>query len=475
MKKNLLRILCLVLCLSTVLAFCSCTGQGEINSPTPIATPEETPIPTPTPFVPQSAEELQNKIDSVMDSAVSYTVNATSQFKFYQNGLEFVTKSEGVIIYSSANGSNYRYSNIKSNVTCASIDFVQDAEQTEAFYDGKMYVSNVYGETNQKFCSPMTYEEYVVAQSTAEITEEEYLDCTKKEFAQNDDGTWKVVYSGYTGKAIASLFKKLDVSEEELGDQVIDMEFTFEANADFYVTKLTVKAVFEADSKAEFITEEKYSNINSTEANVQDINTSEYVEVSDVRVLKDFSDGIENLENSKNAKITYENHQIVRVGTQTSTFKETDTIKFGVENGAYYYDIDSNGPNGDLTIKYKNGSYQVSGSSEKYLQTDSEAKELISGFINAYTYNPLTVSEIKKTGDNTFELKIGKPADVGVQSVFEQLGSKATTVEQTINVTLEGKNVKKVESVLRATGLSQGGQITLTLNLKLTINEAVYE
>ncbi len=475
--KKLFVVMCLVVCLvvSGVFTGCETANQGGENTPTATATPEPTPIPTPTPYVPKTIEELWNKIDETMGAAESYRLKGSVSMKYFYEGLEFVAKSEGEDVYSSKGENKYSFSKGKTNVACKEADYTQDSEHIQAYYDGKMYLSNTSNGVGQKFFSKMSYDEYVVAVDSSSVEASVYLDCTNKEFSQNDNGTWQIKLSGYTSKSIAIFLEELNISEKELGSKVLDIELNILVDGDFYEKKSEMRAVFENSEKAQLEVFGEYFDINATEPNTADIKTSEYVEVADVRVLKNFTDAIENLEEAKKAKFTYEITQKLELRSGTSSYSEKDVTTFGVENGKYYYDIDITSSNGNGAIKYRNGIYEVVGTSNKYQQTEDEAKEFIADLINGVNYNSVLVSEIKKTGDNTFELKIGAPVETGVKNVFDQIQCEITKIEQTIKVTFEGENIKKIESALVAEGDGlKYGSATLKLETKLTVNEATY-
>lgn len=475
--KKLFVVMCLVVCLvvSGVFTGCETANQGGENTPTAVATPEPTPVPTPTPYVPKTIEELWNKIDETMGAAESYRLKSSMLMKYFYEEQELVSETEVEDIFSSKDGNKYSFSKGKVHIVYKEADYTQDSEQIRAYYDGKMYYGSIFNGLKQRFCSKMSYDEYVVARDNSPLDDSVYLDCTKKEFAQNDDGTWQIKLSGYTGKAIAAFLEDSGTSEKELGSKVLDIELNILVDGDFYEKKSEMRAVFENSEKAQLEVFGEYFDINATEPNTADLKTSEYVEVADVRVLDNVSEAIKNLEKAKKAKFTYEVTQKLELKSGTSSYNEKDVTTFGVENGKYYYDIDITSSNGNGTIKYRNGIYEVVGTSNKYQQSEDEAKDFIASLIDGPNYNSLLVSEIKKTGENTFELKIGQPVETGVKNVFDQIQCEITKIEQTIKVTFEGENIKKIESALVAKGDGlKYGSATLKLETKLTVNEATY-
>lgn len=464
MKKLLLNAICLVLCLLMMLSFASCDSESQ-------PTPAPTPTPTEKPFEPATVQELWNKINETMEALESYESKGDMQMTVYNVGMKIDTVSTVTSVFYIKEGNEFSYIDSEVKMTCKEASLDETYKNVVAFYNGKMYIQNKTGDFDQKFCSTMTYTDFLVAQSDRFISDIDMLGCTDASFSKNDDGTWSLDFSGYTKKVINAFLKESEITEKDLGGDIVDMEINVLADSAFLATKVTIKLVFDNDENStttpalSMVTE--YSKHDAVEPDYTVIKTEEYVEVADVRILDKVEDGIENIENAKNADFELEVKETTEAFGNKNTYTEKDTISFGEENGGYYYNITAKTDQATITISYKNGvqTYKQGGQSQSAEMTDDTARSTIKTLINHAGFNKLAVSAIEKTGENVYKFTIGQPEATAYKQYFANNGVTFTSATQTIIVTMDGDNVKKVESKLVVKGSYKSGSTTEVITM----------
>ena len=143
------------------------------------------------------------------------------------------------------------------------------------------------------------------------------------------------------------------------------------------------------------------------------MNPEDYTEFLDCRLLTEFEDMIEALEEKKDGSFTLNLEQKMsgfKLGS-SQTYTEKDTVAYGEKNGSYFYDITANASGEIVEISYADGKQTIviSGTEQSVDQTEDEAKAYINGLINNAKYSANAVGTITKKADGVYEIQCDNP------------------------------------------------------------------
>lgn len=465
--KRIYSVFCFVLCAVMLFSFTSCKknstagGSGEEK-----------------PFEPSDAIALWNKIDETMCNIKSNETDMTMKMVQYLYGMKYDLSGTNHVIEVESDGDFYSYTQQSMTVTCEEAEYSETSESVTAYYNGKMYISNKSEGVDQKFCSAMTAEEFIEADSDDSIKDIDFTDCAKSEFSKNEDGTWNLKFSAYTKKQINVMLDGMEMEEGEMGADILDMEVTVLADTEFRAKQMSIKLVFEIEEDStvipEFAVTNNYSKFNEAQPNPDAIKTEEYTEVDDVRVLDNVEDSIKDIQNASSGKFKYDLKQSTRVYGQTSTYTEKNTITYGKENGGYYYDVSANISGTKYTINYKGGKQTITQGSEKNStsQSEEDAKAFIDGLIDCASYHAELVSKIEKTDEGVYKFTIDNP---DISEIKQNLAASEIAVKsgsQEMIVTLSDGSVTRIENKLKinATYKKSGANASVTITVTSTVD-----
>ncbi|MBE7092970.1 MAG: hypothetical protein E7365_07335 [Clostridiales bacterium] len=462
MKKAAIKIVCLMMCLLLVISFSACDKINDFIAPTP--------TPTEKPYEPKDAQELWQKIDGIMNDLESYESKENANMIIFNTGYKMEATAEGKGIYYLKKGEEFFYNSAYTKMVCKEASIDEAYENLVAYNNGKMFLRNIEGKFERSFCSEMTYEEFLVAQSDQFLNELDVLACTDAKYTKNEDKSWTLDFSGYTKKAINGFLKDMEFTEKELGSDITDMKIHVIANELFYVTKMEIELVFDEDATAKPVIKvtSEYSKHNAVEPDRSIINEGSFAKVDDVRIIKTVKNAVKALKDARSGSFILDVKETVG---NTHTYTETDTVTYGEQNGGYYYDINAKLSQGTITIKYKNGTQTIkSGSeSESGAMTDEMAKKFIESLVDQVGFNELYISAIEKQGENSFKFLISNPDNNQYDEFFKQNGIKKIGSDQTVIVTLENGEVKKIESKITVNGTINYQDVKIVLQTALTI------
>ena len=234
------------------------------------------------------------------------------------------------------------------------------------------------------------------------------------------------------------------------------MEITIHVNSDFTVKDMEIKIIFENESTgSSFFMKAQYSKYNeATVVTDEPLNTSDYKEVADCRLLTEIEDMLEDIEELENGSFALDLEQTLKTQSPSyqSTSSERDVVTFGKKDGKYFYSITATYDNGKIEISYENGKQTVtmSGVTETVAQTEKEAKAFISGLINTAQYESMRVSDITVSEDGSYTLVCRQPNENLYQPVFSSFGALKPTATQTIIITVKDGKITKIENTLSA-------------------------
>lgn len=465
--KNLLKVLCLVLCFVMLMALAACTGgSSNDGNKTDETKSEETKLEETKAEEPKeedkkpepaTAMELWNLVDKKMEEVGSYEGDGTMEMVIYTGGYKLETNANVVIVQigKEEDDNYYFYEFTKAEMSCAELSMKSVMNTIKAYNEGYVYTSEITDGEGNSFCSKMTgveFSEYFGGSITDDF---DFGDCTKAEFTKNDDGTWTLSFSGYTKKAVGIFLDDMDMDDGEMGADVLDMKIIMTANADFYATELVLEFVFdveETDTAIPVLKQViKYKNFDAATKITDGIKKDEYVEVPDVRVLSKVEDALDELAAMAEGSFTLDVKQELKDRFDTVTYIEKDTISFGKINGGYYYIADcvANGEN--MSVTYRNGVQTITygGETQNFSQSEEDARAYVEGVMNSADYLSSGVSNIEKVSDGVYKLTVGAPSTTAYEEYLAAYGITFKSATQEIIVTFEGDELKSMESEVK--------------------------
>lgn len=438
MKKGICSVLSLLLC---VLMLAACQNSNPDTTPTE------------KPFEPENALQLWEKINTTMDALESYETDNTAKVVYYYMGYEFELELIGKTVMTT----DAHYEETETVISCAEIEMDQTMKMMQAYHDGTMYMANSVDTYDQKFCSGMTFAEYK-EEKTGDLTEDiSIIDCTEAAFSKSEDGLWKLECSGYTKKTINKVLGSMELPDDQLGASIEDMRVALVADKDFHAQKIELSLVFteaEGEPLPEFSIVAQYSRFNTAVFDSALLKTEEFTQVDDVRILEKVEDALEERQAATSGKFTLELNSTSELMGHAESSSEKDSVSYGKENGAYYYDITAELNGQQFTMQYRNGLQTVTsgGESQTAAQAETDAKAFIDGLIDSAKYNPMAVTAIEKKDEGVYLFHVAQQDVSAYEHLFVGLDVEITAAAQQITVTLDNGHLAKIESKISLDG-----------------------
>ncbi len=465
-KQN--RIILLLLSVLIVFSLASCARDKAKETET-----------AEKPFEPTDAVSLWNKVDETMTALDSYKESSEVKMTYYFMGNKFDVSGTGISVHCEKEGSFYSYRDGKTEIVCEQQSVNEVSEYMKAYVDGKMYIFNKLGDYEQKFCSEITAEEFKESENEDLAENVDFTDCIKADFSKKEDGSWQIEFTGYTKKTVNALVENTGMTDENFGEDILDMNVLVTADASFRATKLEIEFIFDVKDDTtvapEFSAIASYSDFNTVKENSNEINFESFKQVEDAHILEDVADGIEKIKNASKGKFSFESDLTYKILGQTQTVTEKDTVSYGVENGSYYYDIEVDSEGEKYSLTYRGGVQTITAlgsESESVSQSQEEAKMTIDSLIDPITYNSITVTEIEKIEEGSYLLKISKPEDSSYREAFESMDMEYVSATEEIVVNLVDGEISSITTKAIAGGKYSGGGVseaaTLIIETKVT-------
>ena len=456
MKKRLVWV-CLLLVCVTVLASC------DLFRPAP-----------------KSAEELWERIDEQMEQYDAYAMSMEMDMSMEVEGYAIKLVSSGSIIEDKAED-YYYYSETNMSMICDELDMNQKMQQISAYWDGKAFEISDSDGVARKLYSEMTaeqYEEYSQDDEDDEDDEDfDFSDCTDASFAQNEDKSWTLTYSGYTKKAMDRINEQFGMQEADMfGAEFLDMEVVISADKDFLITDISI--VFEFDAQEGSKTAPvlnirmKLTEVGNVTRQTDKLDVSKCTQVDDLGVLKQIDDQFEEIANKEQGKIHYEINQTFKVMGQTESGSEIYDVEYGTKDGKLHYELSTDVEGYTTKISYENGKQTVSVSGESYTEdySEEEAKTFIKDLINdsAMGYSADNVSNIKSLGNGVWEITQTVSSEY-FEELMTTMGADYKSATQTIKVTIKDGVLTNMTNQIAIKGSYSESFSTFEISFDITI------
>ena len=464
MKKFLSALLLTLMLLSMMLTSCS-LSENNGNSGNNDDLSELT------------AEALIAKASEAMDGLSSFEANGTAEIITYVLGNKITVNGTMKTIVSGIDENDlYYYSQIQTNTSA--MGNKTKVSQTEGFNEGKYFLSVVADNDVKKIYSENTAEEFMTYYERTQSDLKFLEGYSESNFVKNSNGTYTVTLSKYDQSMINSLNVEYGFPLENGGGRVTDCTVTITILEDFLIKEIVTDYTF---SNTEFSGIEviSYTNYNAAQKDLNKINPKYYTEVSDALSVALFSHLVEEKGKSVQDSFSFSYEQSTLISTsypQSSLYKEESNVSYGVENGNYYFDIDSVINDSDHKITYKDGIYKVDGKVDNTTtHSDLTSREFVNGLIDPFDFEPLAVMDITVTADGSetvcdivLDCSEGTTLSERFKSMYQNAGASYNYSKVSLRVTMKDYELVSMEYTVNIYG--EINRYRMSLSLKTVTN-----
>lgn len=472
--KKALSILLALLMIVSVLASCS-VEQNEEKEKTPqeilLGITDEK----------ERAKKLSEYSDANHEKYTSYKMEMTMSMETtiqasYQSNVTVIADGSVEQVWSGIGTDDFCYYSCDTSSTkLASSTAVSNSKKIQYFKDGVYYltVEDASLSNPQKLCTEMKAEDFI-EYINGSTTSFDFYDCTTVSCTQNQDLSWSVKYEGYTKKAINDMIEELDLDMSLFNADILDVKFAIEVDKDLNESSMSIEFVFEQKAKQpKFVLNAIMSGINSTEP--KSSLTKDFTEVDDIVILETLEEKIEDIENDDYGLVKLEISQIVKTGSKVQTVSETDTIRYGLEDDAYFYNIEAKTGDDEYLIKYENGYQSVSVGgveSTKVAKTESDARAFVNGLIRTSNYDARLITSVTKNEDGSYVITTSNPDIKAFKTLISSISLSVHSKEQTYIIKFKDDgSIASIESTLVLKGIltSNGQEGLISSKSELTV------
>lgn len=357
----------------------------------------------------ETAEQALAKISEKMDSLKSYRAEGTLDITGPISSLGMhlhISANDLSIVQMSNNKASYYYENQDMTVTVGAEEMT--AKNTMAFNDEKLFFVGEMDNKEKRFYSTCTANEFNSfcegVTSLGRPLTEGYSDSA---LAMTPSGGYTVTLKNYDQETINRLNASYGLPFEEDGGKISDITITLNVDSEFLLTESTVDYSF-SDRSFSGSRTVIYSQYGSAEKITDGLSTQNYTEIGDVRAVILYSSLISQKQEKVSDSFDFSYTQkFSTYGTSTKK-TENDKVRFGTENGSYYFVVNSDVDGRKSTVTYRDGEYRKDGALESSNYSDYEAKKFIDGLIEPFPISFLDVGTV-----------ISSPTEKGMLYTFE--------------------------------------------------------
>lgn len=415
---------------------------------------------------------MQNVVDA-MNRISSFEANVDTNLLLYVAATKITAKITSKIV-AKASGDNdvYYYEQHDTTVTGTGVE--QATSSIEAFNDGKYFLSFTFNGRKKRLYSENTAEEFMNYYLSSSEKNSVYEGYGKASHIETDTGGYIITLTEYDSEVVDSINEELGLPMENGGGKVTDCTVTITASSDYLINRVVVDYAF---SNTEFSGRQitYYGKHNAAEKITDTIDPSDYTKVPDAMAVSRYSELVKDRENSESGFFEFSLMQNIRLsGSSPVEHNEKDAVTYGVDNGRYYFDIDSelNGVNYDIT--YKDGVYKINGrvdSTSDY--NDLTSKAFINQLIDPFGIVPTDVEEVtvSETDEGTvynfkLETSYGTVVD-SLKTVFESVGAIYRRAEINLEFAVKNDEIMSIKYTIDSGGYLLYGGTSYDMSLKM--------
>ena len=375
---------------------------------------------------PETAEELWEKVNFKMGKLLSYELDTAIDIS-HGTGDErfFMQATEHSVFERSVEDIEYYYSasHVKTRVGQGK---TQQNTRVLAFDGEKMFFSSSYNGEYSNLYSPVDskeFAEFIANETTEFLTPEE---ATEKSFLENEDGTYSLTLSEFEEGDVERFINSVGFSERSMGFKIVDISVEADIDEKYRIKNISY-SFFEKNGKEPTITMKfEYSNFNS--ASREELDTSGFTEVYDVKILEFIRDELYEIVDapSKRFDINVSEKTVTKdgKGTENVHYKESDKVRLMNGKDGIQFDIgaDINGTYFNIGFYLDRITYGQGFQTQYELMTKPEAKAYIAQILDSYEPETYTVTDITKIGDDTYRIDCTYPTASELDSLMASIG-----------------------------------------------------
>ncbi len=415
------------------------------------------------------SEPTIDKLNEVMNNLESYEMNGVMTGRFKVQGIEIVISGEELLISSkSGENSPYYYSESTSTVSLADGSNAETLTSLVGYYEGDVYISKSGDGRKHKLYSAMSADDFSEYMDKGSTDLHDFESCV---IETADDGSITFALSQYDKEKNEKMLREsgFDQFSEDL--KISDILLTIVTDPELFAKEVTLSFAFEIEEGEEFQPEIKavytYSNHNSATPITDKFDKDSFEEVSDIRLLDTFEEGIEDIANSENGKLELDITTTTIVSSRITTTTEKDLIEYGVKDGKYWYEVIADVNKSLYVINYEDGSQKTitGGSNTSEEKTDEQAKEFIKGLVNSARFDKDYVSEINDKGDGVYSVKCRTVNSALYQPIYSSVGGTYSSGDLELTFTVIDGKITEISAEAYTGGTARVGNSTYNITV----------
>ena len=446
-KMRQIRVIAVILCISMLLplVFTSCKKD------------------------PETADELIQMTNEAMDAVGSYKQKIEMNLAVWVEDTQMSLDADGIGITIDTEDDYYYYNEMNMEMTVGDSKTPEKSASLAVYDDGRVYFLEESNKKVNKYASDATAEEYrAYLDENGEIDDYIY-DCGTKEFSKKEDGSWELVLSDYTDKALGGMYEKAGLALLFDADSIKDIETEILVDEDFCVLEYELKFRFNEDeegNKPQAVFKSEFSK--HGEAERKDLDTEGYKNMNDLLEMKKLDRMLDEIITRESATVQLNIRQsITRHAYEIYNSAEYDKISYGISDGKFFYDMTSNINGQNMQIKYENGKQTISASDQKTTTASNDliAKTTLAKILDCTGYEINSIKSFVNKGDEEYEVQLDKKNDESYKDVF---GDGTELYDATLDVTYTVKDGKI--TMINASGeIKEKGFCTLDISIFMSV------
>lgn len=416
---------------------------------------------------PKTADELIERVEAAMDAVGSYEQDIRMDIEVWVSGTKMVLEALGTGILIDTADDYYYYNKMNMEMTVGDAKTPEKSASLEIYDSGKAYFLNdENGKVNKQY-TEVSAEEYKAYLEEKGAVDDYIYNCETKEFSKNEDEEWEIVLTDYTDEALSGIYDKAGLGMLFDADAIKDIKTEVLVDEDFRVLEYEIEFRFNEDGEGNKPSVRLESEFSEYGEGIRENFTGD-----DYKKIKNFLDA-KRLEKVLDTVITYEDASATLNVEQIITHdqkkiynsKETDTIKYGIRDGKFFYDLsaDANGQN--VKMKYADGKQSVTsnGQTKTTNSTELVAKATLGKILDCTGYALEEIKSFENKGNGVYEVELNKKEAEAYANVF---GTGTELYSAILKATYTVKDGKLVS--IRANGEIKGkGLYALNITISL--------
>ncbi|MBR2930589.1 MAG: hypothetical protein IKC32_05105 [Clostridia bacterium] len=399
---------------------------------------------------PGSAEAVYERVDEAMSASGSYKMDGKNRMTVYIDEVkyELVANIEAIVI-SDLDGDMYYYNKTVQTTSVPDMDINSSLTSLTAYHEGNAFLKTS-GDLSQKIYSEISernFKKYFIDNGASVLAEEDLSEAAEKSHKHIVGEGWEISFKGYSRGYVNGFLSDTGLGSLGIDHEVKDIVATLRCDEDYLVRSISIEVIFDVEEGSEELPSVRItmdcSGYNEATPLVDELDVDDYTEVEDIHVLKELEDMLDEMSEREEGYFTLDTTTRVSVGAQQVSTTEYDKIRYGEDDGAFFYEIDYTINNTSGKITYKNGDKMTPTNNLK--ESPAKARAYIASLMDR-GYNVYGVSFLEEAGDGVYVIEIDSLEDSAYKAAASELGFTYVDASQEITVTIVDGELAKLRS-----------------------------